>query len=194
MLFSPDVFFTEITKEKENIIWPFIIAMLGGIGMIVSSVFHTVSYHPDSLDSALKIFLFSISFQYVFVVPLLMWAVVSVTIYAVSKVFSGTGSLIATFRNTGYGMLPMNLYGLGFYLLATGAFIAFGEIPGYTDNPVSRMMNVLNVIGLAFVFWSGYLWVVGTEKSCNLPRKTAMIPVACAVLLGCVVTLLWFTY
>lgn len=162
--------------------------------MIVSSVFHIVFSHPDSLDSALTTFLFSISNQYVFLVPLLMWAVVSVTIYAVSKVFSGTGSLIATFRNTGYGMLPMSLYTGVFYLLTTWTVIVFGEFPMYADIPPVRLLKVLGYLGLVFLVWNWYLWVVGTEKSHNISRTRAIIPVACAVLIEGVVTVLWFLY
>lgn len=164
--------------------------------MIIKTIYFVVISHPGSPESILTMVLTSVlrDYVYIFVVPLLMWIIASVTIYGVSRAFSGSGSLISAFRTTGYGMLPMNLYGLGLYLLTIGAFIAIGEVPGYSDNPVSRMMNVLNVIGLVFVFWSGYLWVVGTEKSYNLPRKTAIIPVACAFLLDGVVMVNWFIY
>jgi hypothetical protein len=194
LLFSPAVFFAEIAQETESLIWPFLIAMLGGIGMIASSVFYTVFLHTGSRDSALASFSATLSNHYVFMVPLIMWVIVSVTIFAVSRGFSGTGSLVSTFRNTGYGMLPVNLYTGGFEVLTSWFMIIFGEFPRYAEIPPARFLRVLGLLWLVFLVWTWCLWVVGTEKSHNISRTRAIIPVACAVLVEGVVTVLWFMY
>jgi hypothetical protein len=186
LLFRPDTFFSQITKEKENLFLPVIIVLLGVISSILSSII-TLAFSPhSSFDTAFASFIYfpmtTTIFNHFFI-PLLFWAIASISIYTLSKIFSGTGSLKVTFQNTGYSVLPIALCSALVLLLTRITMIAIEQtgdtsFMAYTNHPLSLLsLFFLRAFPLFFV-WSGYLCIYGTMHAHRVTMVKAIVAVA----------------
>jgi len=185
LLFYPNTFFSEITKEKENLTWPAVIVMFGGISTVISAIISTAFSHPSSVNSAFVNLSTALTNSYIFnfIIPFVMWAVASVAIYAISRRFSGRGSLKATFQNIGYGTLPTSLFWALSYFLTTITILTQTPITSFPDNPFVHASIVFGMISPVFFVWSWYLWVCGARQTHEIPLKNAILAVAFAVVL-----------
>lgn len=194
LLFQPDTFFSEITKEKENLTWPAVIVLLGGITTIVGAVIYAGNSHPFSVNSAVVGFetSFSYSFVFNFVFPLVFWAVASVSMYAVARKYSGSGSLKATFQNTGYGTFPVSALSALIQVQTILGISAIAQTPNFTftDHPLFILSIFLGSIFPLFILWSCYLWVCSVRQTHRIPTGKAIIAVVCAFVILVIVNLI----
>lgn len=186
LLFRPDTFFSRISQENESLLVPALIVLLGSITTIVTAIIYSVSFPNPSFDATIAGFSsrIALDFPYKILGSLLFWATASVSIYAVSKLFSGTGSLKCTFQNIGYSVLPIALCASLRELLGTLAMITLKQSGGYsleayTNNPFGNLSTFLssNDIFLVLVLWTGYLCVRGIMNAHRIPMSKAIVAI-----------------
>jgi len=186
LLFRPNTFFSQISKEKENLFLPAIIVLLVPITALFVSIFYVISSNPSSFDTVLGKLYYSLTlnFPFLYLGPLLFWAVASISIYATSRMFSGTGSLKVTFQNTGYSILPIALNIALIEFLTKITMIAIEQtgdsaFTAFTNHPLGHLSIILGSyqVFLGFMLWSGYLCVRGTVHAHQIPWVKAIIAV-----------------
>ncbi|MDO9323934.1 MAG: Yip1 family protein [Methanoregula sp.] len=161
LLFHPDAFFAPLEDKEPNLILPILIVMLTGIGSVMAFgilMFLTGPAAGRSILETLTMLPTSYPILSAFIIPFLLWAVTSVSIYLVSRKVSGTGSLKTTFQNVGYGTLPTALYGAIFEIM----FITLNSVSPPTEGGSFTFVMIFWMLSLSpivFMLWSWYLWV-----------------------------------
>jgi hypothetical protein len=171
LLFHPDVFFAQVSKEKAGLVWPLIIVAIGGIVSFAGAVFLS----PAATEPVTQ---YSITFLSLLAVALATWIIISTGLFLISKAFAGTGSYLVTLQNTGYGMLP-------FAFSSAVTFISVAAITGnmasFSSVPNIVFSAVIYVEQLVFTLWAAYLWVCGTRNAHGLPTPLAVATVVIVV-------------
>lgn len=162
LVFHPNTFFAEITYEKKNLLIPIIfVALMGVFGIWL---LWSVSY-GYSLYSVVEII----------ALPFIVWVIVTLVIFGAARIFSGTGSLFATFQNIGFGTFPLTLAVAGTVRIAA-------VINGSPSTPADySLIPFLSWIVLPF--WSFYLWFCGTMNAHRLSRIKAAASVSAVIIL-----------
>ncbi|MEZ3143283.1 YIP1 family protein [Halobaculum sp. MBLA0143] len=105
----------------------------------------------------------------------LLWAGVTVWVYAVTHPFSDTGSLRETFKSTGYGLLPS----LVSSLLALASVAAVGLTSEEPLTPALAQESALFVAaqaaGLSLVVFQWGLWTLGARYARNVSWRVAVV-------------------
>jgi len=179
LLFHPDTFFRNITKENANLVLPVIIVSAGCAisvaGIAVPLIF--LSYIPpfspaESHHFGLTVFVWYLIRCYL-LPPFLGWGLVSGTMFLISRLFTKTGSFFAILQNTGYGLLPWVIS----TVIVAGAKLALTSETGYYPNLFLVPSNFVAIVFYASLLWCCYLWVFAIKHTCRLPlsRATAVV-------------------
>ncbi len=195
LLFHPDAFFTRLENEEINLVPPVLIVLLTGIGLAVTFAIQVYSTGPvagRSEDEVLMLLLTSYPVISAFIIPVLMWVVASVAICLVARIVSGTGSLVMTFQNIGYGLFPSALYN------AVNPLLVFALIPVTMGSSLSGFAMVpmlfLALVSMIVTVWTFCLWVFGAMHAQRIPMGKAILAVAAAFLFQWLVMLLIFAF
>jgi len=169
LVFHSDTFFEEITYEKKNLLIPFVfVALMGLFGILLLWRF-TFGY---SLSNIVEMMAF----------PFIVWVIVTLVIFSVARIFSGTGSLFATFQNIGFGTFPLTL-------AVAGSVRIVAVINGSPSTPVDYSLLPF-LSWMVFPFWSFYLWYCGILHAHQLSRMKAAVSVSSVAILLYVVWVL----
>lgn len=202
VLTAPATFFDR-EAASPRFGWPMaIVALLGvfpalTLGLVVYRLFSDVG---GGVGFGLIAFLVGLVF---FVVAaFVVWLLFAAAFYAVSAVLDGEGSFRELFLLVGWGFLP-RLFG-AVVQFAVGVVTvsrvrplrAIPEDPELLVEELSRSMagaaagplaTLADLLGIAFLLWSAYIWIGAVERSRSLDRRDATvavgIPVLAAVLL-----------
>jgi len=152
LVFNPRSFFRRKTREPPDYLLPVIIVGAASLVYLVTEAVYPVT----APDTGFQIFTIVLNV----LGPFIDWVVIALVLYVFCRAFSGKGTIPATFRNTGYGMLPLPL-------------IAFVEliVTPYLNNGVATndssillvVFIVLLLLNILLVTWSGYLWMHAME-------------------------------
>jgi len=137
LVFHPDTFFKEITYESKNLLLPFVFVALMGLSGIVLLWRFSYGYSLFAIVEMMAL-------------PFIVWVIVTLVIFGVTRVFSGTGSLFATLQNIGFGTFPLTL-------AVAGSVRIIAVINGSpsTHQPITR----------SFLFYPGYYYQSGASIS-----------------------------
>lgn len=174
LFLHPSVFFEQVSQEKAGFIWPFIIVFLGSIISFIGAV----ALSPQVTDPLTQ---YSITFLFLSGVAIFTWVIISAGLFLLSRAFSGTGSFLATLRNTGYGMLPF----------AFSNAVTFATVLAITGNVASLstvnpgVFSALIYVEQAFfTVWAAYLWFCGLRRAHGIPAPLAAAAVVIVIALA----------
>jgi hypothetical protein len=177
LLIYPDVFFTQITKEKIDLTLPALIVLIGSmVGLIGSFI---VSDFLNTVESRhLIVVLTPENFFIILLKPFLAWFLLTCTFYGLSRLWKETGSFIATLQNTGYGALPLTI--LTIIPILNGIFVNSNvnlpQVVGYI------IVIILDLLTILFILWSGYLWTYAMERTHAIEHEKAIASAAITVI------------
>jgi hypothetical protein len=167
LIFQPNTFFEEITYENKNLLIPFVfVALMGVFGI----------WFLWGFSSGYSVYIIVEMLAF----PFILWIIVTLVIFSVARVFSGAGSLFATFQNIGFGTFPLTL-------AVAGTVRIIAVINRSPSTPADYLLPILSWILLPF--WSFYLWYCGTLHAHQLSRMKAAVSVSVVVIFLYVV---WF--
>jgi hypothetical protein len=178
LLFHPDAFFKQKTKEKIDLLLPTIIVLIGSmVGLIASFV---VSDFLNIVELRhVMVILTPENFLIILLKPFIAWFLLTGILYGFCRLWSGTGTFIATLQNTGYGALPLTI--LTVIPIITGIFIDSNvNMPQILSLGIGLILDLLTVL---FILWSGYLWAYAVERTHKIAHEKAIASAAIAVLL-----------
>jgi hypothetical protein len=178
LLFHPDVFFEQKTKEKIDLLLPAIIVLIGSlVGIIASFVVSTVL---NSIESRhIMVILTPENFLIILLKPFIAWFLLAGLLYCFCRLWSGNGTFIATLQNTGYGALPLTI--LTIIPIINAIFINLNvNMPQMLGYGIVIILDLLTVV---FILWSGYLWTYAMERTHEIEHEKAIASAAIVVLL-----------
>jgi hypothetical protein len=162
LVFHPNTFFAEITYEKKNLLFPFVfVALMGLFGIWLLWRF-TFGYSLSIIVEMMAL-------------PFIVWVIVTLVIFCAARIFSGTGSLFATFQNIGFGTFPLTL-------AVAGSVRIVAVINGSPSTPVDYSLLPF-LSWMVLPFWSFYLWYCGTLHAHHLSRMKAVVSVSIVIIL-----------
>jgi hypothetical protein len=109
--------------------------------------------------------------------PFIDWVVISLILFAFCRTFTGTGTFPSTFRNTGYGMLPLTLIAVVELIVLPVLSNGIATRDSSLFLPVFAFLLIINGI---LAVWSGYLWMHAMETVHAISPKEAMAAAAIA--------------
>jgi len=201
-LVSPNAFFENAQKEKENLRIPALIvlaaAVLAGVhGYIVSGpVARLMAGAMPSLGTIVLLAAIIVPLIVTFVI----WAFWTGIIYAISLAFKGTGSFKKMLECTGYGYIPQ-IAGSLITLIAALEYIPKVVVPQITsatlqnpeaitaatkalmqDPAMTEFTQIATIVSIVFLLWSANIWIFAVKHARNLSMRDAAICVFIPVL------------
>jgi hypothetical protein len=186
LLFRPNTFFFRISDKKESLLLPAVIVVLGSITAFLIQVYYLITTRYPTSDTLFADILLRMSlvFPYDVLGSVVIWAIASASIFAVSKKFSGTGSLKRTFQVIGYGLLPIAACSSLRQVFGAIAMITMKQAGDtsyvtYAGNPFGHLSMVLssNEAFLVIVLWTGYICIPGIMNGHRIAAWKATIAV-----------------
>ncbi len=185
LLFFPDTFFGQVTREKENLTPPVVIVGIAGVLNCISIAILLLTA-GDYL-----ILLLPMAVTWSLAQPFLTWVIFSLVLQVLSNRYSGTGTFRLTLQNVGYGMLPWALSHI--FSLLTTLFIISNPKPALNTMQSLSFPNgtlvIFSVLAAALMLWTGYLWVYGIMHAQRIPKGKAVISVVVLLVLYTLVIL-----
>jgi hypothetical protein len=182
LVFHPDAFFARVSDEGVDLRPP--LAMVG-TGIIVTLLPLTITLAYYALTTSLPMgYIGWMGLLRVFllcnvVIPLTIWGVMSLWTYGVSRSLGGKGSLTATVRDTGWGMMPWTLSIIAFALFSGVLFVAGYAVPATVSTmEVYAPMGyeAYTYLALLILLWEWYLWALAARHTHGFWfRKSAVI-------------------
>ena len=178
LLVNPDAFFEKKTKEKIDLLLPAIVVLIGSmVGLIASFV---VSDFLNIIELRhISVILTPENFLLILLKPFIAWFLLTGIFYGLCRLWSGTGTFIATLQNTGYGTLPLTI--LTVIPIINAIFInANVNMPQILGTGIVIILDLLTVV---FILWSGYLWTYAMEWTHKIAHEKAIASAVIVVLL-----------
>lgn len=170
LILHPGTFFAKITFEKKNFIVPIVFVLLNGIFGVLDFFLFAMNYRFDfsNLTYAPQAVLGQMAY------PFLLWAAVTLMIFAIARAFSGSGSFAATFQNIGFGMFPPTI--------AAAVRLLFSVL--FHANAVDMIpYAILLVLLWVCSIWSWYLWFCAARHTHHISWGKSAIAITVVVLL-----------
>jgi len=198
LVLHPDRFFLRVSQEKVNLVPPFIIIGTGLFAILLSTILPLLFFsldHPDRIGYVSWMGMLQFYLKCVVLIPLMIWATMSLGTFGISRVLGGKGSLAATARNTGFGMLPWTVGVLITIGISAVLFIIMQAVPS-SRVPMEEYTQSLDALfplaSVVAIIWGEYLWILAVKYSHGFTfRKAAavtVIPVLIVILLTVPVT------
>jgi hypothetical protein len=163
LFFHPDTFFAHLPPEKAEFFWPFVIVAIGSVvnfaGAVVTS--------PPVTDPLTQ---YSITFLSLLAAAIATWIIISAGLFLLSRAFSGTGSYLATLRNTGYGMFPFVFSGV---VTLVSVAVIMGNQTSISLIPSVMFSALIYAEQMVFTIWVAYLWYCGIRNAQGIPSPLA---------------------
>ena len=188
----PDTFFAWVSQEVIDLRPPLAIFVTGALLPILvylavvayASIFISPAF-STAIPAMMRIFLIcNIG------LPLAGWVLMSLWTYGISRGLGGKGSLAATIRDTGYGLMPWAL-SIVLFMLYSGIVyaIAFAvpAVSGTVEEFAPVGYEAWPYLGLLVMIWEWYLWTLAARHTHGFPLRTSAAITAIPVLLFLVV-------
>jgi hypothetical protein len=107
-------------------------------------------------------------FRSVFCLPLITWATMSIVTYGISRMLDGRGTFALTVQNTGYGMMPWTLSGIGLMVFSGVLLLAANIFPAdmmSIGEFASNAYFFYMFISVAIFLWQWYLWALAVRHT-----------------------------
>jgi hypothetical protein len=169
LLFHPGRFYERKTAEKPDYRIPVLIAAAGWVFSLLIPVAYTAFSQKEG-----QINLFAVpAIYWLLFNPFIAWILLTLALFGLSRLFSGTGTFMATLCNAGYGMLPLTVAAFIQLVASPLSGPAFSlAVPPVVSTAI---FYILNILKLLLILWSGYLWMhaVGKTHAISRVRATA---------------------
>jgi|GEM_PF-1925454 len=171
LLFHPGRFFERKATEEPDFLIPVLIVGAGWVIPLLTP-FVMMAFLPGQNPQNVLAIPAVTSWYLLLFNPLTAWILVSLGLYGLSRVFSGTGTFMATLCDAGYGMLPLTLIAvLGVIISLLGSPVLYLAVS--PDIALSVIIGAV-LLSLLLVLWSGYLWMYAVEKTHGISHGKAM--------------------
>jgi len=182
LLFHPSRFFGENSQDSPDFIVPLLIVGLGGLISLFTPYF---IYALFPQQGVVNIIFSPYRVAWELAAPFIAWFCLSLGLFVLCRIVSGTGTYLSTLQSAGYGMLPLTL--IAVMALITSPF----SLPGVAMTLSSGLQASVLYSEIALYFllvaWSIYLWTCAMEKTHALSRGRSF---TAAVIIG-VLYVLW---
>jgi hypothetical protein len=203
ILINPGAFFAELKgEEEENLKWPLLIVLLGGIaaagyGYLFGEV--TAKMMEGALPGIGALVTISSAIGALIGV-FIFWLIWTVVVFAISMAFKGQGSFKRTLQVIGYGYLPQ-VIGSIITVIVAFEYIPRIVVPYVTaammQDPVAmqgvttalmhdpamlEMTQITSIIAMVFLLWSANIWIFGLQKARSLSPMNAALCVGIPVI------------
>jgi hypothetical protein len=206
VLIRPDSFFAEAMSEKENLVPPALIVLVGSIiaaayGYLIGGL--TAKMMASAMPG-LDVIVQISAVLGALIGTFIFWIVVAGIIYALSFAFKGEGSFKRVLEFAGYGYIPQ-IIGSVLILIAAVEYIPKITVPTLSatalqdpvvmeqamkalmHNPAMlELTQISSLITIVFLLWSANIWIFGAKHARKLsPRDAALcvgIPIVLYVL------------
>lgn len=180
LLFYPDLFFARIVREKADLAPAAMIVGAGCLAALAGALI-CIPFAGGSTGTTLM------SIAGYCALPFIAWGFLSGVLFCISRLFSGSGSLVGTLQNAGYGMLPWALSAVVDIVIM---LLFFGRSTTVYTSMWYTPQFAASVVFLLFFVWSCYLWIYAVKHTHRIPVCKA----AAAVILSVIVWFLVFSY
>lgn len=195
LLFNPDFFFRNISKNKVSLKYPALIILINAIFATVSGVMTINAFMGNTEFSSTAQSFATITTLIVaagaFIGVFLWWLILSGIFYAISYIFDSKGSFWKTLEFTGYGFVPqiassfLNLI-IMYKLLPSldlSSVLTQNVRDIFSNNP---LYYTSSIIGIVCLLLSANIWIYALLHARNLSiksaRLTVCIPIGIAIL------------
>lgn len=175
LLIRPDRFFLGIAQARENLVPPLIIVGAGSAislaGMMIVSTFP--GDYTGLMDPGVVLMQG--------LLPLIEWVFISAALYALARLFSGTGTFRATLQNIGYALLPMTCS------ILVGVLVSIGFRGGprvLYPGPWLYILFAGSVVYYLLILWSCILWVFAVRHTHRISPGKSLASVLILVVLS----------
>jgi hypothetical protein len=186
LLFHPGLFFERKASEKPDYLIPIFIVGAGWAFSLLTPFVMTAFSRGHNVQNMIAIP--SVSWLLLFN-PFIAWILISLGLFGLSRVLSGTGTFLATLSRAGYGILPLTL--IAVLELVTSPLsnpsVALATSPGIG---LSVILGTV-ILSLILTLWSGYLWMYAVEKTHAISHGKAMVAAGFVTFFYIVWTFAW---
>lgn len=176
-----------------------IVALLGVLpaltaGLVVYRLFGDVDG-----GAGLGLIVFLVALVFFVVAAFAIWLLFAAAFYAVSAVMGGEGSFRELFLLVGWGFLPRLFGAVVQFAVGVVTVSRIRPLPAVPEDPellvdeLSRSMagvaagplaTLADLLGVAFLLWSAYIWIEAVRRSRSLDRRDATVAVGVPVLVA----------
>lgn len=203
LLLKPDVFFSDLNAEPQNLEIPALFVLTCGLISAVSAYLMAglTGRMMSALLPGMELISGIIAVVSAILGTFIFWIVIAGIFFLLSSLFRGTGSFSRCLEVVGYGFLPqvfnaliiavfsiMYTPGISVPQLSKSALQDPQAIQAATtafmQDPVMMMFQqVTAVVSIVFILWSGYIWVYGVKEARGLSVRDAALCVGVPVIL-----------
>ncbi len=194
LILHPDRFFLRVSQEKVNLIPPLIIIGTGLVAILLSTILPPLFFslnHPDRITYVGWMGMLQFYLKCVLLIPLMIWATMAFGTFGISRVLGGRGTLAATARNTGYGMMSWTAGVLASIGISAVLFIIVQVVPSSMvpmEVYPQSVDTLFPLISIVTVIWGGYLLILAVKHTQGFSFRKAA-----AVTIIPVVIVIWLT-
>jgi hypothetical protein len=203
ILIKPGDFFSGLMTEKEDLKWPLIILLAGGIvaagyGYLIGGI--TAQMMSGAIPGLDVIVTLSSTIG-ALVGVFIFWILWTGIVFALSMVFKGEGSFRRSLQVVGYGYLPQVIGSL-ISLIVAVEYVPRIVVPKITsammedpaamqvamtsflkDPAMMELTQITSLIAIVFLLWSAHIWIFGFQHARKLSARDAALCVGIPVVL-----------
>jgi hypothetical protein len=179
LLFNPNLFFSEKSKNEVNLKYPVLIMLVNciiQIGLFSVVINQTRGSLPSNANSFTSIMIFFIA-----IIALIgtfgLWIILTGIFYLISSVFNSKGSFKRTLEFVGYGFVPLifsSILGFLASYISLSSLSAESLKQTLVNNPLSLISQIFGII---CILLSANIWVFALLHARNMSTKNAIITV-----------------
>lgn len=193
----PGDFFAAKKEDPVDLKIPALLALItglggAGVGYLNSQLQNQLVGHtPTILDPVLTL-LTAVLTTY------LVWVLVTGVFAILSRVLFGGGEFLRLLQFTSYGFIP-GFIGSVITIPVLAPFTGSLRLPALGDPQMigamveqiqhTPTMQMVTLIGIVFLLWSGYIWVFGVKEAEDLSTQHAAVIVGIPVIIAVAVKL-----
>jgi hypothetical protein len=202
LLFNPNVFFSEKSKNEVNLKYPVMIMLVLAI-IIIGDLFLSMNLLrrslPSNVNASLYFMILGISLLVFAIVALIgtsgFCIIVTGIFFLISSVFKPNGSFKRTLEFVSYGFVP-NIFSSIVILLLSYVYLSSVNISAQNPHLFSESLRqavanspltlVSQILGILTLLWSANIWIFALVHARNISMKNAILTVGIPVGLGLV--------
>ncbi|HVP95946.1 Yip1 family protein [Methanoregula sp.] len=169
LLVHPARFFGQINQDPPDFPVPLFIVGSGGLISLFTPYF---IYALFPQQGVVNIIFSPYRVAWELAAPFIAWFLLSLGLFLLCRIFSGTGKFPATLQTAGYGMLPLTL--IAIMALVTSPLSLTGVAMTLSPDLQMFVLYTEIVLYLLLVAWSIYLWTCAMEKTHALSRGRSL--------------------
>jgi len=202
LLFNPNVFFSEKSKNEVNLKYPVMIMLVLDI-IIIGDFFLSMNllrrFLPSDVNASLYFMILGVSLFILAIIVLIgisgFCIIVTGIFFLISLVFKPNGSFKRTLEFVSYGFVP-NIFSSIVILLLSYVYLSSLNISAqnphlFTESLRQAVANspltlVSQILGILTLLWSANIWIFALVHARNISIKNTIFTVSIPVGLGLV--------